>query len=59
VIDPVTRHVHQFQKQSQGRMLKETEILTGEPLLPGLTIPVSNLFRPPTWLAPKAIEFIS
>lgn len=49
VIDPVIRHVHIFQGHNPGRMLKEPQVLTGHPLLPGLAIPVSDLFRQPDW----------
>jgi Uma2 family endonuclease len=50
VIDPVTRHVHQFHGQSAGQMLKEPQVLIGHPVLPGLAVPVSDLFRQPEWL---------
>ena len=49
VIDPVTRHVHQFVSGRGGTMLKETDVLNGEPLLPGLRLPVAELFQQPTW----------
>jgi len=54
VIDPVSRHVHQFHGHSSAQMLKEPQVLTGYPVLPGLAIPISDLFRPPEWL--KAAE---
>lgn len=50
VIDPVTRHVHRIDDQQPGRMLKETEILLGQPLLSGFSMLVSNLFQPPPWM---------
>ena len=49
VIDPVTRHVHQFVSGRGGTMLKENELLDGAPLLPGLQLPVADLFRQPKW----------
>ncbi len=53
VIDPVTRHVHQFHGQSAGQMLKEPQVLLGHPVLPGFAIPVSDLFRQPDWMKTK------
>ena len=50
VIDPVTRHVHQFHGQSAGQMLKEPQVMLGYPVLPGLAVPVSDLFRQPEWM---------
>ncbi len=49
VIDPVTRHVHQFVAGRGGTMLREKDVLHGAPLLPGLEILVSDLFRQPKW----------
>ena len=49
VIDPVTRHVHQFVAGRSGTMLREKEVLSGAPLLPGLELPVADLFRQPKW----------
>ena len=49
VIDPVTKHVHQFHPPIPGMMFKETQILQGDPILPGFQIPVSDLFQPPKW----------
>ena len=49
VIDPVTRHVHQFVAGRGGTMLREKDVLKGAPLLPGLEIPVADLFRQPKW----------
>lgn len=50
VIDPVTRHVHLFQGKNPAQMLKEPQVLLGHPALPGFSIPLSDLFRPPEWL---------
>ncbi len=49
VIDPVTRHVHQFVAGRGGTMLREKDVLNGAPLLPGLELPVADLFRQPKW----------
>ncbi len=49
VIDPVSRHVHQFHGQIAGQQLKEPQVLLGHPVLPGFAIPVSDLFRQPGW----------
>ena len=49
VIDPVTRHVHQFVSGRGGTMLKENELLNGAPILPGLQLPVASLFQQPKW----------
>lgn len=49
VIDPVTRHVHQFVSGRGGTMLKENQILQGAPLLPDFQMLVSDLFRQPKW----------
>lgn len=50
VVDPVTRHVHQFHGRNLEQMLKEPQVLLGQTLLPGFAIPVSDLFRPPNWV---------
>jgi Uma2 family endonuclease len=50
VIDPVTRHVHQFHGKGNGLTLKEPQVVTGHPVLPGFTIPVSDLFQLPVWM---------
>jgi len=49
VIDPVTRHVHQFHPPARGVMLKETQMLDGSPVLPGFQMSVGDLFRRPKW----------
>ncbi len=49
VIDPVTRHVHQFVAGRGGTMLREKDVLNGAPLLPGLELAVTDLFRQPKW----------
>lgn len=49
VIDPVTKHVHQFHPPKHGIMLKETQTLQGSPILEGFELPVSDLFRQPKW----------
>ncbi len=49
VIDPVTRHVHQFVAGRGGTLLKQNDVLNGAPLLPGLQLPLANLFEQPKW----------
>lgn len=49
VIDPVTKHVHQFHPPARGVMFKETQTLKGEPILTGFQLPVSDLFQQPKW----------
>lgn len=49
VIDPVTRHVHQFHPPARGLMLKETQVLDGGPALPGFSLTVGDLFQRPKW----------
>lgn len=49
VIDPVTRHVHQFHPPLRGVMLKETQTLKGDPVLAGFEMPVGDLFASPKW----------
>jgi Uma2 family endonuclease len=49
VIDPVTRHVHQFEPPAAGRMLKETQMLSGGSVLPGFQLLVAELFQRPKW----------
>lgn len=49
VIDPITRHVHQFHPPTRGMMLKETQTLRGDPVLPGFEMPVVDLFQQPQW----------
>lgn len=49
VIDPVTKHVHQFHPPTRGMMLKETQTLRGAPILAGFELPVADLFQLPKW----------
>lgn len=49
VVDPVTRHVHQFHPPARGIMLKETQTLQGAPILSGFELPVCDLFQLPKW----------
>lgn len=49
VIDPVTKHVHQFHPPARGIMVKETQTLHGDPVLAGFQVPVSDLFQQPNW----------
>ena len=49
VVDPVTRHVHQFNPPARGVMLKETQTLKGDPVLVGFQMPVGDLFESPKW----------
>lgn len=58
VVDPVTRHVHQFLGQETPQTLKESQVLVGHPALSGFSMPVSDLFRQPKWIdiKPEAIE---
>jgi Uma2 family endonuclease len=50
VIDPVSRQVHQFVTGRAVTKLGEQDVLNGAPLLPSLSVPVAELFRPPNWL---------
>jgi Uma2 family endonuclease len=50
VVDPVERHVHQFHGQNAPQLLKETQVLPGHPVMPGFSIPISDLFRQPKWM---------
>jgi Uma2 family endonuclease len=43
-VDPVARQVQTFTAFDQSRLLGETETLTGDPLLPGLVLPLGDLF---------------
>ena len=56
VIDPVTRHVHQFYGPGDGLTLKEQQVVTGQPVLPGFSIPVSDLFQPPAWMKTQSVK---
>lgn len=49
VIDPVTKHLHQFHPPEPGRMFKETQTLQGAPVLPGFTMSIADLFQQPKW----------
>ncbi len=51
VVDPVTRHAHQFHGDTYGKTLNEPDLLLGNPILPGFSMPVTELFRQPDWLA--------
>ena len=50
VIDPVSRHAHQFHGKAKGLMLKEPQVLSGDPILPGFSIAISEIFREPKWM---------
>ena len=56
VIDPVSRHVHQFHGRGDGQTLKEPQVVTGHPVLPGFAIPVSDLFKVPDWMKSEAVK---
>ena len=56
VIDPVTRHVHQFHGTGNGLTLKEPQVVAGHPVLPGFAIPVSDLFKQPAWITTEAVK---
>lgn len=45
VVDPVTKHVHQFVGTQVGRMIKPKETLSGDPILEGFSVEVDQLFR--------------
>lgn len=50
IVDPTTQQVHQFHGSSPATMVKSPQVLLGHPLLPGFSIPVSDLFRQPDWM---------
>ncbi|ODA33931.1 Uma2 family endonuclease [Planctopirus hydrillae] len=50
VIDPVTRHVHQFSEGLPPKMIKETETMHGYPYFEDLHLLVMDLFADPVWL---------
>jgi Uma2 family endonuclease len=56
VIDPVTRHVHQFHGTGNGLTLKEPQVVTGQSVLPGFSIPVSDLFKLPAWMKTESVR---
>lgn len=45
VVVPNTRSVHVWRKDGSRAVLQTGEVLSGEPVLPGLSIPVANLFE--------------
>jgi len=48
LIDPQTRQVHVFSpEQPDGRILRETDTLSGAPVLPDWSIPIAELLDPP------------
>ena len=49
VIDPTTRHVHQFHGEPNGQMIKEPQVLLGQFALRGVAMPISDLFRQRKW----------
>ncbi|OYW17617.1 MAG: hypothetical protein B7Z55_12165 [Planctomycetales bacterium 12-60-4] len=49
VFDPESLHVHVFAPHETPRMLKETEMLTSQKLLPGFGILVGDVFMDPQW----------
>ena len=44
VVDPKTRTVAVYRTGGDGVILKATDMLTGGDILPGLQLPVANLF---------------
>ncbi|WP_397568312.1 Uma2 family endonuclease [Schlesneria sp. T3-172] len=57
IIDPVTRHIHQFIGRSSRQMLKEPQVITGHPHLPGFAMPVADIFNPPKWVKTESPAF--
>jgi Uma2 family endonuclease len=47
VIYPKTRHVHVHRAEGQGAILRETDELDGEGVIPGFRCPVADLFATP------------
>jgi Uma2 family endonuclease len=52
VVDPVSRHVHQFGTGTPPKMIKETETMHGYPYFADLHVLVIDLFADPNWLHP-------
>jgi Uma2 family endonuclease len=50
VIDPIEHLVHQFHGASNAISVREPKVLHGYPVLPGFSIPVSDLFKRPEWM---------
>jgi Uma2 family endonuclease len=44
LVDPRQRTVAVFTSQEQSQVLGETETLDGDPVLPGFTLPLRQLF---------------
>lgn len=44
VIEPKTKKIHVYKSPTEVRILSETDSLTGEDVVPGFAIPVSELF---------------
>lgn len=47
VIDPEDRTIHAYRADGSVMLIHETDVLTGEPVLPGFALPVAELFRLP------------
>jgi Uma2 family endonuclease len=49
VADPVDKVVHVMPRASRSRAVSAGKRLSGDPLLPGFSLPVSELFAEPDW----------
>lgn len=49
VIDTIEKIVYTFPRRGVAGEYSEEETVRGEPLLPGLELPVAGLFAPPEW----------
>ena len=47
VVDPLDQTVHAYTPGGPARLLQPGDVLTGEPVLPGFSVAVAELFRPP------------
>ncbi|MDB5309961.1 MAG: hypothetical protein JWO38_4163 [Gemmataceae bacterium] len=47
VIDPKEKTIHAYRADGSVTLLRETDTLTGDPVLPGFAVPVAELFRLP------------
>ena len=51
VISPAAGHIRVYPSDAQGTILRSTDTLAGEPVLPGFAVPVADLFRLPETMA--------
>ena len=56
LIDPLTRHVHIYRPNQEVQILQNPETISADPILPGFTLDLREVWDPWHWLSPENQE---